>query len=102
MRLGAYDFGEIRGDHYGVLTAGYLRGVGRLPDFLGGPVFIGGWMENGSAFDTSTPPSCGPTSSVGSVIDTLIGPVMLGRSFGFDGGVAVLYRRRAAVLTGQN
>ena len=51
FRLGAYDAGELRGDHYYVATGGYLRRVGRLPDFMGGPVFAGGWLENGDAFD---------------------------------------------------
>ena len=31
--------------------SGYLRQIGRLPDFMGGPVFAGGWLENGDAFD---------------------------------------------------
>ena len=47
----AFDIGEVRGDHYMALTGGYLRGIGRLPDFLGGPVFVGGWLENGAAYD---------------------------------------------------
>ena len=45
------DAGEMRGRHYYVATGGYLRQVGRLPDFMGGPVFAGGWLENGDAFD---------------------------------------------------
>ena len=51
FRLGAYSLGELRGPHYYVATGGYLRQVGRLPDFMGGPVFAGGWLENGDAFD---------------------------------------------------
>ena len=51
FRLGAYDMGEVSGPHYYVATAGYLRRVGRLPDFMGGPVYFGGWLENGDAFD---------------------------------------------------
>ena len=51
FRLGAYSTGELRGAHYYVATGGYLRQVGRLPDFMGGPVFAGGWLENGDAFD---------------------------------------------------
>jgi NTE family protein len=51
FRLGAYNVGELRGSHYYALSGGYLRQVGRLPDFLGGPVFAGGWLENADAFD---------------------------------------------------
>ena len=85
LRLGAEEIGELRGDHYALLTGGYLKGVGRLPDFLGGPVYIGGWIENGSAFDTLDTAKLRTNASVGSVIDTLIGPAILGASFGFDG-----------------
>ena len=51
FRLGAYNLGELKGDHYYLATVGYLHQLGRLPDFLGGPIFVGGWLENGDAFD---------------------------------------------------
>ena len=85
LRLGAYNIGEFRGDHYGVLAAGYLRGVGRLPDFLGGPIFGGGWVETGSAFDDIDNAKLRTNVSLGMLADTLIGPVMLGGSFDFSG-----------------
>jgi NTE family protein len=85
LRLGAYDIGEFRGDHYTLVTVGYLRGVGRLPDFLGGAVFLGGWLENGSAFDDIDEASLRSNASVGAIVDTLIGPMILGASFSFDG-----------------
>jgi NTE family protein len=85
LRLGAFDVGELRGDHYGVVTAGYLRGIGRLPDFLGGPIFLGGWMETGSAFDDADDAQWKTNVSVGAIADTLIGPVLIGGSFDFGG-----------------
>jgi NTE family protein len=51
FRLGAYNARELRGAHYYVASGGYLRRVGRLPDFMGGAVFAGAWLENGDAFD---------------------------------------------------
>ncbi|HEY6362831.1 MAG TPA: patatin-like phospholipase family protein [Vicinamibacterales bacterium] len=84
-RLGAYHSGELRGDHYGVVTVGYLRGVGRMPDFLGGPIFLGGWIENGSAFDDIDDAVFRTNLSAGAIVDTLVGPVILGASFDFDG-----------------
>jgi NTE family protein len=50
-RLGAYRSGELYGNNYYVATGGYLRQIARLPDFVGGPVFAGAWLENGDAFD---------------------------------------------------
>ena len=85
LRLGAYNIGEFRGDHYVVLSAGYLRGIARLPDFMGGPIFAGGWIENGSAFDDIDTAQFRTNASLGLVMDTLLGPMLLGGSFAFDG-----------------
>jgi NTE family protein len=83
--LSAYDVGELRGDHYASVTGGYLRGIGRLPDFLGGPIFLGGWLETGSAFDDLDTAKLRGAASVGVIGDTLVGPVLVGASFGSTG-----------------
>jgi NTE family protein len=85
FHLGAYGFGEIRGDHYYVLTLGYLRQLGRLPDFLGGTISAGGWLENGDAFNSWDDVGIRTHASAGVIMDTLIGPVILAGSAGFDG-----------------
>ena len=77
--------GELRGPHYYVATGGYLRQVGRLPDFMGGPVFAGGWLENGDAFDEWSQARWRTNGGVGLVMDTLVGPVIVAGSWGFDG-----------------
>jgi NTE family protein len=85
FRLGAYSAGELRGPHYYVATGGYLRQIGRMPDFMGGPVFAGGWLENGDAFDEWSRAGWRTNGGVGLVMDTLVGPVMVAGSWGFDG-----------------
>jgi len=85
FRLGAYDSGELRGPHYYVLTGGYFRRVGRLPDFMGGPVYAGGWLENGDAFDEWTHAGWRTNAGAGVVMDTIVGPVVLAGSWSFDG-----------------
>lgn len=85
LRLGAYNIGEFRGDNYGLVTLGYLRGIGRLPDFLGGPMFLGGWVENGSAFDDISDAKIKTNVTIGGIGDTLVGPVLLAASFDFSG-----------------
>ena len=98
FRLSAYDTGEIRGAHYYIVTGGYLRQISRLPDFMGGPVFAGGWIENGDAFDDWKLATWRTNAGVGLVMDTLIGPVIVAGSWGFDGnwrtylGVGRLFR----------
>ena len=85
FRLGAYDLGELRGDHYYLGTVGYLRQLGRLPDFLGGSIFAGGWLENGDAFNDWNKATFRTQAGVGLMADTLIGPVLVGGTVGFDG-----------------
>jgi NTE family protein len=86
FRLDAFRVGERRGDHYGVVTVGAMRQVARLPDFIGGPVFIGSWLENGAAFFTDEDADFNTHLAGGLVIDTLVGPMALGASAGLDGG----------------
>ena len=85
FRLGAYSSGELLGDHYFIATGGYLRRVGRLPDFMGGPIFAGGWLENGDAFNDWSDAAWRTNGGVGVVMDTIVGPVIVAGSFGFDG-----------------
>jgi NTE family protein len=85
FRLGAYATGELRGPHYYVATGGYLRRVGRLPDFLGGPIFAGGWLENGDAFTEWEHAGWRTNAGVGLVMDTLVGPVVVAGAWSFDG-----------------
>lgn len=85
FRLGAYSPGDLRGDHYWLASGGYLRQIGRLPDFMGGPVHAGGWLENGDTFDDWNLATWRTNASVGVVMDTLLGPVILAGSAGFDG-----------------
>jgi NTE family protein len=85
FRLGAYNTGEIIGSNYYVATGGYLRQIGRLPDFMGGPIFAGGWLENADAFDEWSLATWRTNGGVGLVLDTLVGPVVIAGSWGFDG-----------------
>jgi NTE family protein len=85
FRLGAYAAGELRGPHHYVVTGGYLRRVGRLPDFMGGPVFAGAWLENGDAFDEWQHAGLRTHGGAGLVMDTLVGPLVLAGSWSFDG-----------------
>ncbi len=100
LHLGAYSAGELRGDQYYILTGGFLRQFGRLPDFLGGPIFAGAWVENGDAFDDWNSAGFRTNVSAGIILDTLVGPVILGGSAGFDGrwrtyvGIGRIFGRR--------
>ena len=83
------------------MTGGYLRQIGRLPDFMGGSIFVGGWLENGDAFDDWNTAKFRTNASGGIIMDTLIGPVILAGSAGFDGrwrtyiGVGRIFGKRS-------
>lgn len=84
VRLGAYRQGELRGNHYWVASSGLLRRIARLPDFMGGPVYFGGWLENGDAFDEWKDATWRVNGSGGIIADTLIGPVLIAGTVGVD------------------
>ena len=98
VRMSALNVGEQRGDHFAQFTTGYLHQLMRLPDFLGGPVFGGGWFEVGSAFDHARDADVGFHMSGAVIADTLIGPIFAGLSYGVDGnsryylGIGTLFR----------
>ena len=82
FRLDAFSLGARRGDYYAALTGGYLRVVGRLPDFLGGPIIVGGWLESGSAFDLHASTPIYTQLGFGTILETLLGPAVISYSVG--------------------
>jgi NTE family protein len=89
--LDAFGVGERRGDHYAVATVGAMHQVGRLPDFMGGPIFAAGWLENGSAFNTHENADINTQVGLGVMFDTLVGPVLAGAGIGIDGGWRTIF-----------
>jgi NTE family protein len=89
FRLDAFRVGERRGDHYAVVTVGAAHALGRLPDFIGGPVFVAAWLENGSVFNDIDDADFQTHVAGGFVLDTLVGPVTVGTSVGFDGAFRI-------------
>jgi NTE family protein len=85
LRLGAYDLGELRGDHYYAVNGGYLYTIGRLPDFMGGPIYAGGWLELGDSYDDWNEATLRANTTLAVIMETIVGPVLVGGSAGFDG-----------------
>jgi NTE family protein len=82
FRLDAFSLGARRGDYYAALAGGYLHAVGRLPDILGGPILVGGWLESGSAFDLHATTTIHTQIGFGTILDTLLGPALVSYSLG--------------------
>lgn len=86
LRMSAFNHDELRGANYLFAAGGYLWRTGRLPDVIGGNIYLGGWLEAGSAFDRWDAAVWHGDAAVGLILETLIGPVFAGGSVGFDGG----------------
>jgi NTE family protein len=81
-RMTAFGVGEQRMDHYAYAGAGLFQRALRLPDFMGRSVFVGAWLETGSAWDHETETRLTAHASAAVVADTLIGPLFAGASVG--------------------
>lgn len=90
FRLGAYHQDEFRGSHFLYASIGYLHEVAELPLLLGKKVYAGAWYEVGSAFNDIHSAPYQHTLSGGLVVETIIGPILLGGSWG-EGGRGKLY-----------
>jgi len=85
LRLGAFNNDELRAPNYVLGTVGYLKKVGRMADVLGGNIYLGGWFEQASAHQTWDDMTYRSSVSLGTVLETLLGPVYGGVAFDFDG-----------------
>lgn len=93
--LWAHDGWEFTGRNYLLGSAAYLHHLGRLPDFLGGPIYLAGAVEAGSAFARLTSARIRTVVSAGVVMDTLLGPASL------TGGVSPGGHLRVCVNVGR-
>ena len=91
LRLSAFDVDEFRGDHLLLVSTGYLHTMGRLPAFVGGPVYLIGFVESGSAFDALMSARVHTDLSGGLLVETLLGPLLMGGSVGDDGSSAFFF-----------
>jgi NTE family protein len=98
LRMTAFNNDELRGANYLFAAGGYLRRTGRLPDVIGGNVYLGGWLEAGSASDEWDTAKWHGDAAVGLILETILGPVFAGGGIGFDGsgrfyvGIGPLFR----------
>jgi NTE family protein len=72
-------------------VVGLLHEWFRLPDVLGGNVYLGGWLEQGSAFDSWQDAKYQSALSAGILIETLFGPAFLGYSQSLNSGNGRFY-----------
>jgi NTE family protein len=98
LRLGSFNNDEIQGANYLLGVVGLLHEWFRLPDVLGGTGYLGGWLEQGSAFDEWSDAQYKASLSAGVVLETLLGPVFFGYSQSLTEGGGRFYISLAPFL----
>ncbi len=83
--LGAYDSFEYIGNHYVLMSTGYMRRIYQLPPLAGGGIYVLAWYDLGGAFDDFSKADYHSAGSVGFIIDTRLGPFGLVGSLGGHG-----------------
>jgi NTE family protein len=76
--------GELRGDHFGLVSPGYFYRLMDLPPTLGAGIYVGGWLEAGNVWSTRDDISTDDlvyTATATLAIDTRFGPVYLGYGY---------------------
>lgn len=91
VRLSAFSRDELRGDNYVVGGGGLLYQIGRLPDLLGGNLFVASWLEAGSAFNRWDDADFYAPLTVGAVAETIFGPFFIGGSVSLNTGDGRFY-----------
>jgi NTE family protein len=91
LRLGALNADEVRGNNYLLGVAGLLHEWFRLPDVLGGNVYLGGWLEQGSAYDRWADAKYESSLTAGIILETLFGPTFLAYSQSLNQGSGRFY-----------
>ncbi len=85
LRLGSFGQGELRGSRLLFASLGYLHELGEGPGILGTRTYVGGWYEGGSAWNRGDVLRWRHLGSAGFVLDSILGPVFVGSSWG-EGG----------------
>lgn len=91
FRLGAFPTYAFRGPQYVLGSVGYKVPVARLPNLLGGPLYLDTRAEAGSVFSVLSRARVKSSISAGLSADTLLGPLFVGGSVGGRGAVRVYF-----------
>jgi NTE family protein len=86
-RLNAYGTNELRTDQYVYGRLGYIHQLFRLPPFIGHSVYATAAYEVAKAYDAPGASGLPTDGALGLVLDTILGPLSLGASYGDTGHI---------------
>jgi NTE family protein len=84
-RLAAYGLNEFLINQYFYFRAGYLHRIGEMPSFLGSGLFLDVHYEVARPYGELNGPTLPNDGVVGLIINTIVGPVLVGGSMGTQG-----------------
>jgi NTE family protein len=84
-RLSAYGTNELRTNQYWLARAGYEHELFRLPLVLGNKVYATGAYEFANPYGAPGASRIPTDASIGIVMDTFLGPLSVGGSYGDSG-----------------
>lgn len=85
FKLGAFRDGQLRGSNAALATVGYFHELARIFEGALGRLHVGGWVENGAAFETLGDARFETNVSGGLIMETPLGPGFLMASVGRGG-----------------
>ncbi|MGE5198671.1 MAG: patatin-like phospholipase family protein [Rhodospirillaceae bacterium] len=91
FELGAYYPGELRGSNAAVVNLGYFYELARLAEGTLGRLWLGSWIDEGSAFEQASSARFHTNVNAGFVLESPIGPVFAGTSIGVDGRYRIYF-----------
>jgi NTE family protein len=91
FQLGAFYPGELRASNAVVANLGYFHELGRLAEGTIGRLWVGSWVDEGSAFEQASSARFHTNVTAGFVLESPIGPVFAGASVGGDGRYRIYF-----------
>ena len=91
-RLNAYGSNELRTDQYWLARLGYVHELFPLPPIIGNKVYATAVYEVAKAYGAPGASRLPNDAAVGIVVDTIIGPLSIGGSFGDTGHHKVYFQ----------
>lgn len=91
FRLGGYTRNIFQGSGYLYGNVGYLHRVSEFLPSLGGRIYLGGWLESGSAFDEAERARYHTSVTSGLVAETFLGTAFAGGSLTQEGSFSVYF-----------
>jgi len=91
FQLGAFYPGELRGSNAVVANLGYFHELARFAEGTIGRLWFGSLVEEGSAFEHWSSAKFYTNFTAGFVLESPVGPLFAGASFGVDGRYRVYF-----------